>query len=307
MVDPWWTRLPRPAYAPLARLWPSGQAQDGTQDGAAGGRGEDNWFEVYRATDSVIVFYEPRQCEEALSTLVIGDERAALIDSGCGIGDLRALVEAITDLPVTVVNTHTHTDHVGGNRQFDDIVMFDHERARQIARDGVPNHVMRELIAPGVVHGPLPGSVDAAAFCLPPFGVSRWLRDGDVIDLGAKLLEVVHTPGEAPDHISLLDPSDRMLFTGDLYYNGSIWTHLPGGDPWDFVSSYERLLARSPDYDWLMPSHNEPLVPARRLADAKRAFEDVLAGRVEGVVRVDEFGATVREFQFDGFSLAFAA
>ena len=303
MAVPWWARLPRPAYASLTRL----SLGDLSQVEIVERCSETEWFEVYRVSESVIVFYEPRQCEEAISTLVIGDRRAALIDSGCGIGDLRTLVEAITPLPVTVINTHTHTDHVGGNRQFDNIAMFDHERTRQMAENGVPHNIMRKLIAVAVVHGPLPTSFDITTFWLPPFSVSQWLYDGDKIDLGGRQLEVMHTPGEAPDHICLLDPTDRMLFTGDLYCNGSIWTHLPGGDPMAFVPSYKRLLARSTEYDWLMPSHNEPMVPAGKLAEAKRAFQEILAGHVEGVVREDEFGANLREFEFDGFSIALSA
>ncbi|MFH1138074.1 MAG: MBL fold metallo-hydrolase, partial [Pseudomonadota bacterium] len=183
------------------------------------------------------------------------------------------------------------------------IAMFDHERSRRTAEKGVSHEFMRELIAASVVHGPLPASLDPAAFHLPTFKVSRWLRDGDLIDLGGKRLEVLHTPGEAPDHICLLDPVDRMLFTGDLYYNGSIWTHPPGGDPTTFISSYRRLPARSSEYDRLMPSHNEPLAPAGKLAEAKQVFQDILAGRALGVARTNEFGALTHEFGFNGFKV----
>ena len=51
--------------------------------------------------------------------LIVGTERAALIDTGIGMGNLRATVEEITDLPVSVYNTHAHLDHAAGNNEFD--------------------------------------------------------------------------------------------------------------------------------------------------------------------------------------------
>ncbi|MFH1138348.1 MAG: MBL fold metallo-hydrolase, partial [Pseudomonadota bacterium] len=60
---------------------------------------------------------------------------------------MRGIVEAVTALPVVVINTHTHTDHIGGNRQFEEIAMFDHERSRRTAEKGVSHEFMRELIA----------------------------------------------------------------------------------------------------------------------------------------------------------------
>ena len=50
--------------------------------------------------------------------LLTGSEHALLIDTGMGIGDLAGLVKTLTDLPVWVVNTHGHVDHVSGNGQF---------------------------------------------------------------------------------------------------------------------------------------------------------------------------------------------
>ena len=53
--------------------------------------------------------------------LIEGDESAMLIDTGAGIGDLKAQVEQLTDKPVIVVNTHGHLDHTGGNMQFKEV------------------------------------------------------------------------------------------------------------------------------------------------------------------------------------------
>jgi glyoxylase-like metal-dependent hydrolase (beta-lactamase superfamily II) len=283
--EEWWQAQPRAAYAKLARV-----------------HLEFDWFEAYRISDGVFALYEPGQCEEAISTLIVGQDRAALVDSGCGIGDLRAAVSVLTDKPVMVINTHTHLDHVGGNRQFDEIAMFDHPWSRRLAAEGASQAEYAHLLEPGMLSRALPVGFDAERYELPPFTVALWLRDGDLIDLGDRSLEVIHTPGEAPDHVCVLDAADRLLCTGDLYCNGGIWAHLPGGDPQAFPSSYRRLLSRADEFDLLMPSHNEPAVPTRRLQEALGAIEAILAGEREGRAYTDLWGECVREYSFDGFS-----
>ena len=83
-------------------------------------------------------FCETRHYENTTVSLLIGPEKAALIDTGCGIGNLRQAVAELTDKPVIVINTHTHFDHLGGNRQFGEIAMFDHPLSRQVAVEGPP-------------------------------------------------------------------------------------------------------------------------------------------------------------------------
>ena len=69
----------------------------------------DGWFDVYEIRSNLFAIHEPGHCEEPTSCLLLGEQRAALIDTGCGIGNLRGVVDALTDLPVLVVNTHTRT------------------------------------------------------------------------------------------------------------------------------------------------------------------------------------------------------
>ena len=113
----WCQKLPRPEYAKLQRI-PVG----------------DSWFEVYKVAADVFAIYEPHQFEETISYLILGRERALLFDTGMGIGDLRALTSKLTTLPVTVLNSHTHNDHVGDNWQFDTVYGMDTEFTRQNAK-----------------------------------------------------------------------------------------------------------------------------------------------------------------------------
>lgn len=94
----WCQKLPRPEYAKLQRIPVT-----------------DTWFEVYKVAADVFAIYEPHQFEETISYLIVGHVRALLFDTGMGIGDLKALTSKLTTLPVTVLNSHTHNDHVGDN------------------------------------------------------------------------------------------------------------------------------------------------------------------------------------------------
>jgi glyoxylase-like metal-dependent hydrolase (beta-lactamase superfamily II) len=177
----------------------------------------DDWFQVYAITPKLFAFYEPRHYEQTLVNLLIGRDKAALIDTGCGIGDIRRAISAVTDKPIVVINTHTHSDHLGGNHHFDEIAMFDHPLAHRVAENGVSHQVMQhDILSEHLVTKPWPQGFDPRGFSIPPFQVSRWLKPSDRIDLGDRDLLVIHTPGEAPDHICLLDETDRILFCGDI-------------------------------------------------------------------------------------------
>ena len=100
----WYDALPRPAYASLERV-------PVTED----------WFEVYRIQPDLYAIYEPGHFQEVISYLITGSEKALLVDTGLGMGNIRKVVEELTSLPVLVMNTHTHFDHIGGNALFDTV------------------------------------------------------------------------------------------------------------------------------------------------------------------------------------------
>jgi glyoxylase-like metal-dependent hydrolase (beta-lactamase superfamily II) len=255
------------------------------------------WFEVYRTPGNVFAIYEDGQFEETLSYLVPGEERAVLIDTGDGIGNIRTLAEELTSLPVSVVNTHHHIDHVAQNYLFDDVALFDDPLglARKAAAEGFSHEEALDLIAPGNVWKPYPEGFDPATYHMPPFSVTRWLKDGDTIDLGNRVLEVIWTPGHSPDSVSLLDRKARLLWVGDLFYTGSVYTFLPGGDFDQFLASYRKLIDLFPLYDKIMPSHNEPWLDKEILKDVLAAAEGIRKGKTpftvgKGGMRKYDFG-----------------
>ncbi len=280
----WWDKLPRKIYASLEQV-------PITQD----------WFQVYKVLPDIYVFYEPYQYEEAISTLILGSEQAILIDTGCGIGNIRRAVEEVTDQPIMVLNTHAHNDHIAQNYLFDEIAMLDHPWSHK-AQEGLPNSEMAHLIADGMLWKPLPEEFDAENYIVPGFKVTKWLKDGEAIDLGNRTLEVLHTPGHTPDSICLLDREDRLLFTGDMFYTGGIYTYLNGGDIPTFVDSYMRMLDHYAEYEHLMPSHNEPWVEKELLKEVFKAVVDIAEGRGSYREGTDR-GIPIRKYEYQRFSI----
>lgn len=276
----WVSNLPRPAYKNLKKVSP-----------------EEDWYSVYEVGDKTYAIYEDGQYEESISYLVLGQEKALLIDTGNGIGLLNTLCRAYTDLPIQVVNTHHHIDHVGCNYLFDDIAAFDddHGLARRTSMLGYFHEKAKNYIGGSLVWKPYPKTFDPSIFCIPPYRVTQWLKDGQTFDLGGRIVEVLHTPGHSPDSICLLDRAARMLWVGDVFYTGQIYTWLAGGDIRLLIKSYQRLIDLFPHYDLLMPAHNEPAIEKEILLQVIDGAKQVLAGTgdytlLEGDRRKYNFG-----------------
>jgi glyoxylase-like metal-dependent hydrolase (beta-lactamase superfamily II) len=257
--------LPRPAYASLERIPHTSE-----------------WFELYRVAPGVTAIYEPFQWQEAISYLIEGSERALLFDTGNGIGDIATLVDSLTNKPVSVLNSHTHYDHVGGNFAFDQIYGMDTDftRARQL---GVSKENMAIEVSAEALCRELPKGVSADNHQGRPFTVTQFIEDGQRIELGDRSLEVLHLPGHTPDSIALYDAENGLMWTGDTFYEGPIWLFAPETDLQAYADSLERLSRYVPQLIALLPAHNTPWVEPDRLLEAQSGFAALLAGKAIAV------------------------
>jgi glyoxylase-like metal-dependent hydrolase (beta-lactamase superfamily II) len=284
-LSPDWCReLPRGEYKKLERV-----------------ASADPWFEVYRVAPGVFAIYEPHQFEEVISFLIVGEKRAALFDTGLGIGDIKRVVTALTSLPVVVLNSHTHNDHVGDNWEFSEIYGMDTDFTRFNAK-GSTVDAQAEL-TPDSICGQLPAGFDAKGYATRPFHITRWIHDGDTVDLGGRVLQVIATPGHTPDAICLLDRKNGLLFTGDTYYPAPIWLYRPETDLDAYVRSVERIAALAPRLHLLLTSHNVPVAEPSELPKLLVAIKKVRAGRVEPV----SVGEGKVHYNIDGFVFLMAA
>ncbi len=277
----WCALLPRPANAALPRV---SVATD--------------WFEVYRAADGVFAIAEPYQFQEVISYLIVGSDRALMFDTGLGLVPIRPVVEQLTKLPVEVLNSHTHFDHVGGNAEFDRIAAMDTPYTRANARGFAHDALAGEVAAKSFCKGP-PKDADTAGFRTRPWTKTRSVAGGDRIDLGGRVLEVLHVPGHTPDALALLDRGNGLLWTGDSYYDGTIWLYVPETNLDDYERSIASLAALAPALKTLLPAHNTASADPKRLLQAKEAIRQVHAGSLKGTEESDNRIV----FTFEGFSI----
>ncbi len=280
LTPDWCRELPRPAYAQLERVSLS-----------------DNWFEVYRIRPGVFALYEPHQYEEVISYLITGSRRALLFDTGLGIGDMNKIVHRLTRLPVTVLNSHTHFDHIGNNWQFRDVLGVNSDYTRSHLQ-GAAREQLQEVISPERLCGHLPPGFNPRTYAIPRFKISRFVEDGSVIDLGERRLEILLTPGHCPDALCLLDRENRLLFSGDTFYAGPIFLYVPETDGAAYKHSVDRLAQLVPHLELVLPSHNFPAAKPEMLTRLSDAF-----GRVQRGGAPFTLSNGRREYKFDGFSL----
>ena len=159
--------------------------------------------------------------------LLDGGSAAFLLDTGYGSGDLRAVVSGLTGAPVTVVHTHSHEDHYGGDGQFHAFVMHEADAA------GILPHCPKDAEV-------------------------RYVREGDRIEGGTVCLTVLEIPGHTPGSIALLEPGRRLLFTGDAFArNFPVYMQFPGQDYRQYLQGMERLAAMEAEFDRICPCHGD--------------------------------------------------
>ena len=234
----------------------------------------DDYFAVEDVGDNVIAIGEPRYYQQNYAYLILGEKRALLFDATSGTRDVAPLVAKLTQLPLTVMVSHLHFDHLGGITPFHHIAMIDLPVTRARVQGG--------LFTPGRYE--FSGLADHRV--RPSFPVAEWFKPGDVIDLGGRKLTVLSTPGHTPSSVSLYDPAHRLLFTGDFIYPTTIYAFGVGSSMSEYHNTAQRLLASIPADTKLWTAHccradegvAAPWLTMKDLKDLDNAFVKVKAG-----------------------------
>lgn len=210
--------------------------------------------------------------------LVVGDERALLVDTCLGVGNLRQVVEDITDLPITVLITHGHVDHAMGAPLFDDVYMNSADNALFVEHSPIAERQ-------GYIEGNLgaePGSWADAAWVAPVEPNFKELGDGMAFELGGVSAEAYALPGHTPGTMVVLVPEERVLITGDAANNSTFlfdeWT-LPVEHYRDNLREVERRLAGRYDRCFIM--HHVMEASGDLLGNVIRVCDDIMAGRTD--------------------------
>ncbi|KOO51270.1 MBL fold metallo-hydrolase [Viridibacillus arvi] len=166
---------------------------------------------------SSIIFFE-RKFPSA-NMILIKDQFPILIDTGFG-SDVKETEELIKEVGVSpedlhlIVNTHYHSDHVGGNYHFQKnygVKIAAHKWDADLINSCDPESCSAEWLDQPV----------------EPYRVDTKLSENDEIHTGSRILRVLHTPGHTLGHISLYEPEEEILICGDLFHKNDIgWLNI---------------------------------------------------------------------------------
>lgn len=192
----------------------------------------DDYFTLKYIDETTIAIGEPRYWQRNYSYLIIGDTQALLFDSGIGIQDISAVVQALTDLPIIHMISHYHYDHIGNIDKFKTIYLSQNQLLLQ-------QNVLDNTIYPSlkstlrILEGQPSKQIK----------FSKVLENTQFINLGNRQLQSLYSPGHHSESISLYDPQRRQLFVGDFLMKGTLYIKfLPLSDYSEFKWATFNLL-----------------------------------------------------------------
>jgi glyoxylase-like metal-dependent hydrolase (beta-lactamase superfamily II) len=202
--------------------------------------------------------------------LLTGTQKALLIDSGMNVHNAKEIAEGLTELPISLLNTHADRDHIGSNEEFAAFYMHPAEEP-----------VYRRSGKPGTV--------------LP-------VVEGDVLDLGERALRIIHLPGHTPGSIAVLDVKNHVLISGDpIQTNGRIFLFGSHRNLREYIRSLEHLEAYTDQFDELWPSHADIPISPDVIGKLRDGARRVLEGKVPGQPR-ELFGQEIMLYDL-GFTI----
>lgn len=222
---------------------------------------------------------------DATGYLLVGSKKALVIDTMNGYEDVHDVVCTLTDLPLMVVNTHGHCDHIFGNVYFDEAYMNPDDS--EVAKEHM---LFPEFIEACKEHN----------LSMPPF---KPIKDGDIIDLGGLTLDIISLPGHTPGGICLLLKEDRILFTGDSINHG-VWMQLNESKMLkDFLINLDKIMYVTKEADYILHGHAQGVDNISLMTELRDGLADLIESNGEGDRDYKWFGGVDKQHPFgDGKS-----
>ena len=227
-----------------------------------------DWFTIEQIDQSTHIISEYRHWEESHSYLLNGNRDSLLIDTGLGIENIYEQVIRLTDKPVIAVATHIHWDHIGGHKFFPEFYVHENEVSWLNGEFPLTIEQIKDYV---VEDCDLPKNFDVDNYEFFQGTATRVLQDNDVIDIGGRTIQVLHTPGHSPGHMCFYEKDKGYLFTGDLVYIGTLFAYYPSTDPVAYLASIERISDLT--VKRVFPAHHDLNIPESILSDMKNAFK----------------------------------
>ncbi len=220
-----------------------------------------------------------------LMYLIEGNSKAALVDTGIGVGNIKEYVESLTNQPIIVLLTHAHIDHSAGAFWFQDDVYLNERDAKLLDLEFNDNEIqlmhedMREFVAADL----LSLDLQSEDFVKPYRKKFLPLNGGDIFDLGNLTLEILECPGHTPGSVMILIKDERAIIFGDSC-NPSVWMFLPESTTiTHYRESLRKIQERAGEYDKVYLSHEPNDAPKEILDEVLNVCHNIIEGEIEAI------------------------
>ncbi|MCA8967234.1 MAG: MBL fold metallo-hydrolase, partial [Planctomycetes bacterium] len=202
----------------------------------------DRWYRTQGLADGVTLIDEPHIKPFYRCNLwhVRGRDRDLLVDSGMGVVPLRQQVPLLSGRPCLAVASHTHFDHVGAHHEFEHRAVHRAE-ADLLAAPTRANTLADPYVTDDIFTARPPEPYVSSEYAVDAAPATRVLDDGDTVDLGDRVFEVIHCPGHSPGGIMLFERASGVLFSGDTIYDGPLIDDAYHSDIDAYVATCKRI------------------------------------------------------------------
>jgi glyoxylase-like metal-dependent hydrolase (beta-lactamase superfamily II) len=201
----------------------------------------EHWYETIRMGDGVTLIQEPwiKPFYRCNIWHVRGRDGDLLFDSGLGHFSLRNHVPLVTERDLTCVASHAHFDHIGNHHEFPGCCI--HHAEAHILADPRNDWTVADPYATDDMFDRQPAGWDQTKYHIKPATIGRVLTQGDVVDLGDRAFEVIHTPGHSPGGIALWEQKTGILLSGDVIYDGPLMDTIYHSSIDDYLTTLDKL------------------------------------------------------------------
>lgn len=205
--------------------------------------------------------------------LIVGQEKAVTIDCGTGVDDYLAFVRRYTDLPLTLVVTHAHVDHIGGRAQFEN--MYLSQADEPIIKDVTTSSRKGYVSLMKFLGFKVRKNKDLHYRKVEKEPTVHYLKEGDEIDLGGKTLKVFETPAHTKGSLSFLLVEDKILFSGDVVNPQCLMFLKHATTLEEMRATYEKIES-IPGYETMWASHLSTPISKETFENGKKSIDKAI-------------------------------